>query len=136
MLRDLDRLLAADGLLVLNFVGFANAPAAAATEAVYRTLGEVFPHRRTLVSLPGEDFNDFVFLASHQPISLEVAAETLAPDGETPLYAWLAAREQIVAEGGTLITDDFNPLEKLQVAKTERYREILLERMGPMLLAF
>ncbi len=136
MLRDLDRLLAPDGLLVLNFVGFSDAPSSAATEAVYRTLAEIYPHRRALVSLPGENFNDFVFLASHQPISLEVDAEIFAPDGLTPLSAWLAEREQAVAEGGELITDDFNPLEKLQVAKTERYREVLLERMGPMLSAF
>ena len=136
MLHDLDRLLADDGLLVLNFVGFALGPSAAAAEAVYRTLGEIFQHRRTLVSLPGQDFNDFVFLVSHQPISLDVAPTILAPDNETPLYAWLAAREQTVATGGALITDDFNPLERLQVAKAEHYREILLERMGPMLLAF
>ena len=97
---------------------------------------EIYPHRRALVSLPGENFNDFVFLASHQPISLEVDAEIFAPDGRTPLSAWLAEREQAVAEGGELITDDFNPLEKLQVAKTERYREVLLERMRPMLSAF
>ena len=136
MLRDLDRLLAPDGLMVLNFVGFSDAPASAATEAVYRTLGEIYPHRRALVSLPGENFNDFIFLASHQPIPLEVDAAILAPDGRTPLGEWFAAREQTVAEGGELITDDFNPLEKLQVAKTERYREILLGRMGPMLSAF
>jgi len=136
MLRDLDRLLAPDGLLVLNFVGFSDAPFSAATEAVYRTLAEIYPHRLALVSLPGEDFNDFIFLASHQPISLEVDAAILAPDGRTPLAEWFAAREQTVAEGGELITDDFNPLEKLQVAKTERYREVLLERMGPMLSAF
>ena len=47
-----------------------------------RDLGEVFQHRRTLISLPGQDFNDLVFLGSHQPISL-------APDNEPPLYAWL-----------------------------------------------
>ena len=41
-----------------------------------------------------------------------------------------------MADGGALITDDHNPLEELQVAKAERYREILLERMGPILLAF
>ena len=31
---------------------------------------------------------------------------------------------------GEIITDDFNPLERLQVAKAERYRALLLERMG------
>ena len=136
MLRDLDRLLAADGLLALNFVGFTRGPGVAAAEAVYRTLGEVFPHRRALVSLPGEEFNDFVFLASHQPISLDVVPDVASPDGGPSLSAWLKAREQAVADGGALITDDYNPLEELQVAKAERYREILLERMGPILLAF
>ena len=136
MLRDLDRLLATDGLLALNFVGFTRGPGSAAAEAVYRTLGEVFPHRRPLVSLPGEDFNDFVFLASHQPISLDISPDSPAPDGGASLSAWLKAREQKVADGGALITDDYNPLEKLQMAKAERYREILLERMGPILMAF
>ena len=125
MLRDLDRLLKDDGLLALNFVGFTKGPEADAAAAVYRTLGEVYPHRLALVSLPGEAFNDFVFLASRQPISL--AAEDAA---------WLAEREYPMPTEGELITDDFNPLERLQVAKAERYRALLLERMGPMLLAF
>ena len=124
MLRDLDRLLKDDGLLALNFVGFTEGPEAAATAAVYRTLGEVFPHRLAFVSLPGETFNDFVFLASQRPISLAAEADWLAPH-----------RHPMPAEG-ELITDDFNPLERLQVAKAERYRALLLERMGPMLLAF
>ena len=125
MLRDLDRLLKDDGLLALNFVGFTEGPEADAAAAVYRTLGEVFPHQLALVSLQGEAFNDFVFLASRQPISL--ASEDAA---------WLAAHEYPMPAGGDLITDDFNPLERLQVAKAERYRALLLERMGPMLLAF
>ncbi len=131
MLRDLDRLLKDDGLLALNFVGFTKGPEAAATAAVYRTLGEVFPHRLAFVTIPGEDFNDFVFLASRQPISLATEA-----DGEDPSSAWLAAHEHPMPAKGELITDDFNPLERLQVAKAERYRALLLERMGPMLLAF
>ncbi len=125
MLGDLNRLLKDDGLLALNFVGFTAGPEADAAAAVYRTLGEVYPHRLALVSLPGETFNDFVFLASQRPISL--AAEAAA---------WLAAHEYSMPAAGELITDDFNPLEQLQVAKAERYRALLLERMGPMLLAF
>ncbi|MYF91146.1 MAG: SAM-dependent methyltransferase [Gemmatimonadetes bacterium] len=125
MLHDLDRLLKDDGLLALNFVGFTEGPEADAAAAVYRTLGEVYPHRLALVSLPGETFNDFVFLVSRQPISLE------SEDA-----AWLAAHKYSMPAEGDLITDDFNPLERLQVAKAERYRALLLERMGPMLLAF
>ncbi|MYA21532.1 MAG: SAM-dependent methyltransferase [Gemmatimonadetes bacterium] len=125
MLRDLDRLLKDDGLLALNFVGFTEGPEADAAAAVYRTLGEIYPHRLAFVSLTGETFNEFVFLASRQPISLASEAA-----------AWLAAHEYSMPAGGDLITDDYNPLERLQVAKAERYRALLLERMGPMLLAF
>lgn len=125
MLGDLDRLLKDDGLLALNFVGFTDGPEAAATAAVYHTLGEVFPHRLALVSLPDAEFNDFVFLAARQPISLVPEAA-----------AWLAAHRYPMPAEGALITDDFNPLERLQVAKAEHYRAILLERMGPLLMAF
>ena len=131
MLRDLDRLLKDDGLLALNFVGFTEGPEAAAAAAVNRTLGEIYPHRLTLVTIPGAAFNDFVFLASRQPISLVAEAGGVAPSP-----AWLAAREYTMPTEGELITDDFNPLERLQVAKAEHYRALLLERMGPMLLAF
>ena len=124
MLNDLDRLLKDDGVLALNFVGFTEGPAAEAVAAVYHTLGAIYPHRLALVSLPGEAFNDFVFLASRRPIALHAAAD------------WLAAHEHPMPTAGELITDDFNPLERLQVAKAERYRALLLERMGPMLLAF
>lgn len=124
MLNDLNRLLKDDGVLALNFVGFTEGPEAAAAAAVYHTLGALYPHRLALVSLPGEAFNDFVFLASRQPIALHAAAD------------WLAAHEHPMPTAGELITDDFNPLERLQVAKAERYRALLLERMGPMLLAF
>ena len=73
---------------------------------------------------------------THLVVVHDVAPEVLAPDGKTPLSTWLAVREQEVVGGGALITDDYNPLEKLQVAKAEYYRSILLDRMGPILMAF
>lgn len=35
-----------------------------------------------------------------------------------------------MAEGGLIVTDDFNPLENLQVSKAEAYLKVLLERVG------
>ena len=52
------------------------------------------------------------------------------------LETLLAGELHFAPERGFIITDDYNPLEELQVAKAERYREILLERMGPILMAF
>ena len=135
MLRDLQSLLEEGGILALNFVGFAQGEAAA---AVYRTIGAVFPHRRTLVSLPGEDFNDFVFLASMQPIVLDAAAaDEPAPRGQGRLAEWLQDRQvEIRQEPGFVITDDFNPLESMQVRKAEVYRELLVQRIGAAMLTW
>ena len=36
--------------------------------------------------------------------------------------------------GGIVITDDFNPLEHMQVRKAELYRELFLQRVAPALL--
>ena len=35
---------------------------------------------------------------------------------------------------GFVITDDYNPLESMQIGKAEKYREVLLTRVGPSLL--
>jgi spermidine synthase len=137
MLRHLRRLLNERGILALNFVGFAQGREAQAAEAVYRTLGEVFAHRRVLVSLPGEDFNDFVFLASAAPLEIDAGQGPVAPGGQTPLAEWLEARElQGLQEHGFAITDDFNPLERLQARKAEVYRALLVQRLGMASLAW
>ena len=135
MLRDLHSLLDENGILALNFVGFAQGEAAA---AVYRTIGEVFPYRRAMVSLPGEDFNDFVFLASMQPIALDPAAvEAPAPRGQGRLPEWLQAHQvEMPQTPGFVITDDFNPLESMQVRKAEIYRDLLVQRIDPSLLTW
>ena len=33
-----------------------------------------------------------------------------------------------------MLTDDFNPLEHMQVRKAERYRKLFMERVAPELL--
>jgi hypothetical protein len=37
-------------------------------------------------------------------------------------------------EGGLLITDDYNPMESMQLRKAEAYRELFLKRVAPELL--
>ena len=48
---------------------------------------------------------------------------------------WMLDREQeFDCNDGLVITDDFNPLENLQITKTEAYRQLLVERVGIDLL--
>ncbi len=70
---------------------------------------------RVFISEPGDDFNDFIFLSSQQPLDLN-AKGLLAEQSD-----WLKARSFNVDKNkGHVLTDDFNPLEHLQTAKAER----------------
>ena len=56
------------------------------------------------------------------------------PGSEAP-HAWLSERKvEVNSEGGTMITDDHNPLEYLQIEKSEYYRDMLIERIGELIL--
>jgi spermidine synthase len=128
-LAHLRGLLSDKGILALNFVAFSQEGRNAAMASVARTLGEVFPRHRVFASDPGKDFNDFIFLASNQPIDLNSAklpAEQIA---------WLKDRV-ITVDGseGRILTDNLNPLEQLQTRKAEHYRDLQVEWFGADLL--
>ena len=126
-LRELKSKLKPDGILALNFVGFTRGEDTRVASAILRTLGEVFQQTHAYVAVPGPGFNDFVFYASAQPI---IPAKV-----DPRLLAWLSKREfELNIEDGFVITDDFNPLESMQVRKAEVYRQKLLERVGKQLL--
>lgn len=131
-LTQLRQLLAARGLLALNFVAFARDEANAphpALASVGRTLGEVFPHHQVFISDPGRDFNDFIFLASNQPIDLA------SPPLTGQAVNWLRTRQFPLDESsGVILTDNFNPLEHLQIRKAEHYRRMLVDWVGVDLL--
>lgn len=129
MFTGLEARLKPGGVMVLNMVGFAIEGERPTVEAVARTLDSVFPYRRSFVSTPGETFNDYLFFVSDQPLTLEASPRfSEAAD-------WLLEREvELAGEGGLLITDDFNPLENLNIRKAEMYRSHLVERVGRDLL--
>ncbi len=131
MFEKLKQRLNPGGILAVNFVGLTTEGDQAPVEAVARTLDQVFPHRRTFVSAPGATFNDYVFFVSDQPLMLDPA----------PLYRrqvhWLENLEvDVRGDSKIIITDDFNPLETLHIAKAEYYRELLIERVGAELLFY
>ncbi|MFZ4701634.1 MAG: fused MFS/spermidine synthase, partial [Candidatus Methylumidiphilus sp.] len=128
-LTQLRGLLSSHGILALNFVSFSQNGRNAALASVARTVGEVFPQVSAFVSEPGEDFNDFIFVAANRP--LDLAPQTLTAEQ----VAWLQSRVIAVDPSqGVVLTDNLNPLEHLQTAKAEKYRQTLVGWFGTDLL--
>ena len=128
-LQQLKGLLSEQGILAVNFVSFAEEHENMALPSVAKTVDQVFPHQSLFISEPGKDFNDFIFLASQEPIDLE--SKSLFADQ----IDWLKQRKfQVDKTRGTLLTDNLNPLEHLQVRKSEHYRSVLVDWFGADLL--
>ena len=128
-LSHLHGLLAPHGMLVLNFVALLRDGRDTALASVVRTVAEVFPRYRVFIAEPGRDFNDFIVLASDDPI------DSRSPPLDAARSAWLRRREfPVDPDQGVLLTDDFNPLEHLQTAKAEQYRRFVADWLGPKVL--
>ena len=128
-LTQLRGLLSGQGILALNFVSFYQGGHNAALASVARTIDDVFPHLSVFISETGEDFNDFIFLAGKQPIDL--SSKSLSTDQAM----WLKKRRVNVDKSqGSILTDNLNPLEHMQIAKAEKYRQTLVGWFGADLL--
>ncbi|PZN83486.1 MAG: SAM-dependent methyltransferase [Candidatus Methylumidiphilus alinenensis] len=128
-LTQLRGLLSDQGILALNFVSFYQGGHNAALASVARTVSEVFPHLSVFISETGEDFNDFIFLAGKRAIDLD--SKSLSTDQAS----WLQKRLVNVDKSqGSILTDNLNPLEHMQIAKAEKYRQILVGWFGADLL--
>lgn len=129
MLQALKKNLKQYGLLVLNMVGFDQGPEHQPIAAMARTLKELFTFQRVFVSLSDSRFNDYVFMVSNAPLEL-----TSTPS-DARVARWLKNRERYIdTRNAVLITDDYNPLESLQVKKAEQYRSVLKNRLVPEIL--
>ncbi len=128
-LQQLKSLLSPQGLLALNFVAFGEGEGQESLASVALTVEYVFPHQSLFISEPGESFNDFIFLAGNQPLDYKGSS---LPAGQSD---WLRLRKFNVDEGkGLLLTDNLNPLEHLQIRKSEHYRHVLVDWFGNDLL--
>jgi|CXWL01.1.fsa_nt_gi spermidine synthase len=128
-LKQLRGLLSEHGILALNFVAFYDDGHNASLASVSKTIEQVFGHQALFVSDPGENFNDYIFLAANQPIDLN--SKSLLPDQA----AWLKTRQIPLDNAkGVILTDNFNPLEHMQIAKAEQYRHLMVELFGTDLL--
>jgi spermidine synthase len=122
-------MMSGNGILALNFVAFSDNGHDAALASVARTIAQAFKYHAVYISDPGKDFNDFIFLAASRPIDL---------DGKTlgaAQAAWLRSRSFVVdGTKGVVLTDNWNPLEQLQIRKAEHYRHVLADWFGTGLL--
>ncbi|MFZ1851549.1 MAG: fused MFS/spermidine synthase [Nitrosomonas sp.] len=124
-LQQLNRLLAKRGMLALNFVSFSDNGQNAALNSVAKTLAQVFPHQQVFASNLGDDFNDFIFLATHEAINFETAK--LAAKN----YDWLKERLlRLDQTQGVVLTDNLSQLERLQIRKSEHYRRMIVDSLG------
>jgi len=81
------------------------------------------------ISEPGKNYNDIVFLVSDTPIALRTNKASKQQQTE------LAKKEISIEPKNTfVVTDDYNPLESMQVVKVEHYRELLMKRLGKKIL--
>ncbi len=127
MLQQLRGLLSEQGILALNYVGFTKGEGTKAVASVYKTLKEVLPNIQVYITDKAE-FTDFIFLASQQPVGLD---HTIADER----VQWLLGHEYALSDAdGIIISDDFNPMESLQIRKSEYYRKVFMERISPDLL--
>jgi spermidine synthase len=128
-LQQLQGLLATQGIVALNFVAFGKSEGKQALASVSKTVAQVFANQSLIISEPDDDFGDYIFLASDQPIDL--ASPSLAADQAD----WLNKRKFTIDNAdGMVLTDNLNPLEHLQTRKSEHYRHVLVEWFGSDLL--
>ena len=128
-LQQLQTLLAPEGLIALNFVSFGKGEGQQALASVSKTISQVFANQSLFISDPGENFNDFIFLAGSQPI--DITAKSLSAEQTQ----WLSQRQfSVDASHGLILTDNLNPLEHMQAHKSETYRHVLVDWFGPELL--
>jgi spermidine synthase len=128
-LQQIKSLLSPEGIMALNFVAFGKGQGQQALASVSKTVAQVFSNQSLFISEPGEDFNDFIFLAGNQPVDL--ASKSLSYEQAD----WLNKRKYpLDASNGIILTDNLNPLEHLQARKSEHYRHVLVDWLGPELL--
>lgn len=121
----LRQLLAPGGLLALNTVAFYENGRNPALASIVRTVAGAFAEHKVFRATAEDDFNDFVILASSKSIRLDTSQ--LGED----TAAWFSEREAPVdVSAGVILTDNLNPLEHMQLQKSERYREMVAEGLG------
>ena len=118
------RRLAPGGLLAINYTSL---PEGLDARSVARTLRAAFPHVRVFTDgSAATDLASTVLLASASPIVL--AGSGAAEDPSVRLF--LANEARVAAAGGTLLTDDYNPINVYRLGATRLWRKQMIRYVG------
>jgi predicted membrane-bound spermidine synthase len=137
MVRLLRDRLTPDGVLAVSFYGLLEGREGEALSSVAATLDAEFPHRLTLAPAPGRELFDRIFLVSASALELPAGPPTrsLSAGGRLAFDALPEMVVQVAGGRGLVVTDDWNPLERMQLRKGEAYREWVVGRFGVELLS-
>jgi spermidine synthase len=126
VLRRARSLLRPGGILALNIPGYVDGPKAAASEAVARALHNVFPVVRAFQDAdPATNrwggFANIVFFASDTPIDLQIPDNAQFEDDTCKDILQSFTKWEVLrtVPAGPLLTDQWNPLARLQLPVTE-----------------
>ncbi|MFH1723658.1 MAG: fused MFS/spermidine synthase [Elusimicrobiota bacterium] len=123
------RRLSGEGVLALNVIGYAMGPRAGLRRAVGRTLKEVFGHVRVFSANRDLEMREscvnLIFMASDAP--LRFRREPRAARPRLAMYHWSVQDNFLEVGDGALITDDRNPLERLNAPAFLAIRRRMLE---------
>ena len=129
MFQTLQNRLKPGGILVVNLVGFMHGDESNGTKAIARTLSKTFKYSKTFIADLNKNFNDITFFVSNSPIQIKSKRKN------NHIENWLKSHEFNFPEtNGFILTDNYNPLDSLQVKKAELYRKQMVDRVGKKIL--
>jgi len=128
--------LAPGGVLAVNLVTVVDGRDGAPWRATLKTLARVFPNARAFqASAPNDGLANVLLFASDGPLDAPAAA--VAPGARADAKTMLAqellpARAEL--DAAPVMTDDHAPLDSLLAPTAARWRAMLQQRVGEVLL--
>lgn len=131
--------LAPDGVVAINLIGD-HGMASRLLITVVRTLYSEFSHVAAFpLSRPGEIGGNVILLVANRPIDGAMSAriETVHPLARQMVDSALRDGKLLVRPGeGVILTDDYNPLDVLDLEMREHVRRGILESTPPAILLY
>jgi hypothetical protein len=128
-------MLSPGGLLTVNFVGGVTGPDSEATVLVGQTLRSEFRHVRAFTDAGDYPIKNVTFFASDEDLQLEVIEKLRFQhrDREEARRGFFTNELQIPRAGNTtqLITDEYNPLSRLQLPIAEAHAAAMNKLLPP-----
>ncbi len=118
------------GVVVMNFIG---APTGQAFAALYKTLGQVFPHLRAIRGEHGDDVQTITVFASDNEVIfnrawLDIIGDFTGVDPISEAIADLSVTPDI--SQAPILTDRYNPIDFMRADEALRWRQRTAENIG------